>query len=1339
MATFKITGQDGASYRIEAPDEQAAMAAFQRFQGGDKDAAPAAEPDAPVGLNDIVRATATGVPLVGGLLNKANAATNAFVAPLIEPFLAKGEDTLDQPTFGERYNRSLEIQNKRDEKFAKESPIVDTTAKIAGGIAGTLPMVLAAPRVFGAIGTLPEMVRKGAMSGAALSGADAAIRGEDVPTAAVIGGGAGAAAPLVARAIGKGVQAMRPQPAPVPHATERVGNVEVPLRPDQVTGDVVAAQEAQTTLRGGAGDRAQGVAQTFDDLQNQRLQEASAEIAAKLDPSGTVARTAPQEAGDRVVSELIDAEARRFGTESAARARATAEATQVRGGLGGQVDPAGNPVVLADSPYAAGESVGAGVAARRDAAVADRNARYAAVRDEPGSFDPQMVAGMSQDVRARIAAGDDPLHVDPQVASKGNEALRVMDSLGGTGLFHNAAAAPVGPRAPVGPVAEAAVAPASEAERALADLVAQGVNPARARAAVADLPGGDRLSAGALAPHEVATPAGGTVQVVPKVVEASSIRTSADAGYDPALQPRNRARAASDVQINDIARNLNPARLGVSSEADRGAPIIGADGMVESGNGRVLAVRQAYQQGGEPAARYREWLQSQGVDVSKYREPILVRERATPMSADERKAFTVAANQSSTLSLSASERALADSRLLTPETLTLIRNPADLAAADNRDFVRAFMQGVPASERGALMTASGELSSEGLARMRNAVLAKAYGDTPVLARIAESATDDVKSISNGLVAASPEWALLRTRVAAGDVPAGMDITGDLIDAVSRTARIRGRGVSLAESQAQADAFAQQSEASSALQRMFYGADGRSAAPASQIGNALRHYAQEAVKVDAAPGLGLGLAPVTAADVLKTTAAKVGAPAALAREVQEAATAAATATAAAPAASGPPITEVGLREMDAARKRLVSLYSDARSTAIRTGDRSDVRATARILHEFDNALIDAFENGRFSGDSARAAQLLREARASHSAYRQTFTSRGGDDEVGRSVEKILGRYADTAASPDEIARLSYGAAADPGGGKAARVAQRLREILGPTSPEWGAYKQGLFSYLTDPPPGTTRTATQTADRIDKFLTGSNGRTLAQIALSADERAALGRYAANLRASEPAEIGSNVVDRTIARWSGRDGGQPATPGVIVDALFSRSGRGDKNTSVALAQRLKRDLSPEGWTSVRQGMWEKLTNAGEGKIAFGPQALAQRLHEFLNEGGSGLAKVMFTSAERDQMATLAKVYRQMVPPKGTVPVGSAPMLAKIANKATNNLMAMLGAAHSGFGGMAIGWGAEKALRGVADARNARKAVQTFYGPQRAIPARSSRAPIVLSQGVAPQVGDQ
>lgn len=381
---------------------------------------------------------------------------------------------------------------------------------------------------------------------------------------------------------------------------------------------------------------------------------------------------------------------------------------------------------------------------------------------------------------------------------------------------------------------------------------------------------GDHLLRGDLVlgmqPHRVATPDGRGVEVAPIVVEARDLRTSADAGYDASLQPRDRGRAASQAQIRDIATNLDPDRLGFSAEADRGAPIIGADGSVESGNGRVLALRSVYDQGGEAAARYREWLAGHGVDVARYDQPVLVRQRLTDLSPEDRQAFTVGANQAATLSMSASERALADSHILTPSRLDLLRNADDLGAAANAEFRRAFVGALPASERGALTAADGAVSAEGLTRIRNAVLAAAYGDSPVLARIAEATHDEVRSISNALTAAAPEWARLKADIAEGRVPTDFDLRADLLEAVQRTADLRAKGTKLADAMAQQDAFSQLSTRVEQFMRLFYDPNGRRAAGAQRITDALRFYAEEARKVSAERGLDLGLTPVRPEDI-----------------------------------------------------------------------------------------------------------------------------------------------------------------------------------------------------------------------------------------------------------------------------------------------------------------------------------------------------------------------------------------------------------------------------------------------------------------------------------------
>ncbi|MFZ2106482.1 MAG: hypothetical protein WAV18_14090, partial [Roseiarcus sp.] len=110
------------------------------------------------------------------------------------------------------------------------------------------------------------------------------------------------------------------------------------------------------------------------------------------------------------------------------------------------------------------------------------------------------------------------------------------------------------------------------------------------------------------------TPSGRQVGVQYRVVEGKHLVTSNNPDMTPnpefpqELQPRDRGRAASETQVSRIAGQLQPERLGASSSVGEGAPIIGPDGVVESGNGRVLGIRRAYAQGGDSAQKYRAYL-----------------------------------------------------------------------------------------------------------------------------------------------------------------------------------------------------------------------------------------------------------------------------------------------------------------------------------------------------------------------------------------------------------------------------------------------------------------------------------------------------------------------------------------------------------------------------------------------------------------------------------------------------------------------------------------------------------------------------------------------------------
>jgi hypothetical protein len=171
--TIRVTAPNGAT--VQFPDgtggDTIHSVMMQHFGGGVPEA-----PAEPVTANNVARSAATGVPVIGGLLNKADAATNAALAPILNP-LFDPKDQLSEPTFGARYAHSLRDQEGADAKFAEQHPVVDYGAKFAGGAAAMVPAAAAAPGLLGVTGSLGARTLAGGASIAAIGGVDAATRG----------------------------------------------------------------------------------------------------------------------------------------------------------------------------------------------------------------------------------------------------------------------------------------------------------------------------------------------------------------------------------------------------------------------------------------------------------------------------------------------------------------------------------------------------------------------------------------------------------------------------------------------------------------------------------------------------------------------------------------------------------------------------------------------------------------------------------------------------------------------------------------------------------------------------------------------------------------------------------------------------------------------------------------------------------------------------------------------------------------------------------------------------------------------------------------------------------
>jgi hypothetical protein len=241
MTTLNIDG-----YRVTVDDSFLSLSPDEQHSTVEEIASHLTPAD-PVSVNNVARSAATGVPIIGGLLNKADAATNAALAPALNSLFDE-KDQLPEATFGERYEHSLRDQEGADAKFASQHPVIDTGAKIAGGVAAMAPVVAAAPGVFGATGSFASRVGAGAASNAIVGGADSATRGEGPVGGAITGGLLGAGAPIAEAAASPFISAITARLNPQGFATRQVARAisDSGRTTDQLANDVTqAAQEGQ--------------------------------------------------------------------------------------------------------------------------------------------------------------------------------------------------------------------------------------------------------------------------------------------------------------------------------------------------------------------------------------------------------------------------------------------------------------------------------------------------------------------------------------------------------------------------------------------------------------------------------------------------------------------------------------------------------------------------------------------------------------------------------------------------------------------------------------------------------------------------------------------------------------------------------------------------------------------------------------------------------------------------------------------------------------------------------------------------------------------------------------
>lgn len=246
MPKYRITAPDGRVVTISGDHEPSMddlQAIFAELPPVEQ---PKAEqPSEPVvsgaltRANDLLSATARGMPVVGGLFDKYNAAWDASTDYLLDklgaPVPQKPDGT--PASWRDRYDRALAKERANAAAFESAHPYQAGGAGLAGGF--LLPLGAAAPAK-----TLGAALKSGALVGGGLGAADAFVRSEGDPTATIMGGIMGAPMGALGGGVGYGATklsgALKQMPSRVRPSTVNPGaeNVLTPRQAKMLAEDV---------------------------------------------------------------------------------------------------------------------------------------------------------------------------------------------------------------------------------------------------------------------------------------------------------------------------------------------------------------------------------------------------------------------------------------------------------------------------------------------------------------------------------------------------------------------------------------------------------------------------------------------------------------------------------------------------------------------------------------------------------------------------------------------------------------------------------------------------------------------------------------------------------------------------------------------------------------------------------------------------------------------------------------------------------------------------------------------------------------------------------------------
>jgi len=233
------------------------------------------------------------------------------------------------------------------------------------------------------------------------------------------------------------------------------------------------------------------------------------------------------------------------------------------------------------------------------------------------------------------------------------------------------------------------------------------------------------------------------------VVDMDDLKTSDQAGYDQSIQPRDRGTVRSRAQIHEIARRLNPQQLLDSARTDDGSPVMMPDGSVLSGNGRVMALREARDIGN--IAKYEAVVRRRAAELgiaipAEIKNPVLVRRMDSIEGPSTVQQVAELSNQPVILQRSEAEIAESDARAILDNGLLRLFTPGadgNVLSASNMDFINGLVQ---ATGDASLVDSNNRPTEATRNRIRRALLAMLVGEGDNARDIVRGLVEDAKNL-----------------------------------------------------------------------------------------------------------------------------------------------------------------------------------------------------------------------------------------------------------------------------------------------------------------------------------------------------------------------------------------------------------------------------------------------------------------------------------------------------------------------------------------------------------------------------------------------------------------